>query len=963
MTHVTEQKPKKFSGYLESTKLLDKLSGFLFGDDIFISYSHRDALNYAPALARVLAREKFVGYLDQYGTDAEDTLPPALVRRLRRSTVLVLVGTEGAAQSDAVKKEVEIFRATGRSIIPIDVGGALTRAEWVEIVKGVPVSEDAAGASLPPVSQDTADAPILKISEEQLIEETEERRQSAEPSPLVVSRVVNSFKYTKRTRRQRLMFLAAFVLLLASFGVAASSVNAYLDATLLAAQAEQQAQTAQDTADKAALEAQAAEVQKLQAQRDRDSAKTDADQAVFDKKLADEQAAQAENRENLAKKREAQATANATQKENIALSRAKATFASRIADEEPDRALIESVNAFRIHPTVEARSSLLGNLELYSNLISTVRQHNNTIINIASCFKGKVLVSADDTGQIVFRDLERNRIIERPQTPRGDYRVAVACADKPSPDSSVCAAVYVDDDKLIIWDIEARGEEYAVTPRQPLSFSMGSIVPLAFVTPELLAAVIGEGEVALLDLGQDKPQPEIKMMPGRSGWATLAVHPDKKTLAIGFYFGITLWKIGEPVENAKWLPLPKELLGTQYRTKSLSFSADGNYLAVTVEGSDDLSLWDLSKLNPVGESQPDGEIIKDAGDDIAFFESKYGQRLVTTKKTGEITLWAVPFIHQIWKKPFKPGVSSMAVINRTEGVMVATGSDDGLLAFWAMDEKPPLRQDLADAIYPSKVYFGRSSGMLYSESLISAGHKLWKRAGDGYEPLQLNDISHKFQAGEFGQSVNTIDFSNVIRIVDVLSSQSKEINLSINHGPYAPTAVRHDRQRLAIAQDGSIAIWDISDSTRPKMLYHLDSGWRPTALAFGTDNRTLVAGYDNGRVILWDANKRTKRNTLISSTTRHPGSSRRKDVDSVALSPDGKLVAASSTSDAIILWDTETGLLLGQLGRGEWGRINSMTFSHDGKRLAAAVAGGPVYVWNLDPRAWATMALQISNRK
>lgn len=99
------EEPNNPSGYLESVSLLDKLSGFLFGDDIFISYSHSDAFNYAPALAEILAGKKLISYLDQYGTAAEDTLPPRLIQRLKRSTVMVLIATKGAALSDAVKQD------------------------------------------------------------------------------------------------------------------------------------------------------------------------------------------------------------------------------------------------------------------------------------------------------------------------------------------------------------------------------------------------------------------------------------------------------------------------------------------------------------------------------------------------------------------------------------------------------------------------------------------------------------------------------------------------------------------------------------------------------------------------------------------------------------------------------------------------------------------------------------------
>ncbi len=44
------------ANYLPTVNVLDRFLGFLFGDDIFISYSHRDAINYARAFATALRR-------------------------------------------------------------------------------------------------------------------------------------------------------------------------------------------------------------------------------------------------------------------------------------------------------------------------------------------------------------------------------------------------------------------------------------------------------------------------------------------------------------------------------------------------------------------------------------------------------------------------------------------------------------------------------------------------------------------------------------------------------------------------------------------------------------------------------------------------------------------------------------------------------------------------------------------
>src|SRR5262245_65856029 len=101
---------------------------FLFGDDIFISYSRRDGANYAAALANELSKpgRDFSCFLDQWGAAAANELSKPVVQALRRSTVLVLVGTPGAMQSKFVRQEVEDFSrrrllSAHRPILPLTI--------------------------------------------------------------------------------------------------------------------------------------------------------------------------------------------------------------------------------------------------------------------------------------------------------------------------------------------------------------------------------------------------------------------------------------------------------------------------------------------------------------------------------------------------------------------------------------------------------------------------------------------------------------------------------------------------------------------------------------------------------------------------------------------------------------------------------------------------------------------------
>ena len=68
-------------------------------------------------------------------------------------------------------------------------------------------------------------------------------------------------------------------------------------------------------------------------------------------------------------------------------------------------------------------------------------------------------------------------------------------------------------------------------------------------------------------------------------------------------------------------------------------------------------------------------------------------------------------------------------------------------------------------------------------------------------------------------------------------------------------------------------------------------------------------------------------------------------VDSVSLSPDGTRVASGARDQTVRIWNADTGALLHTLD-GHDGRVRSVVFSPDGARLASADGEGVVRIWD-----------------
>lgn len=173
------------------TKLYNNIIRFIFGIDIFISYSRKDTAVYAERLAIILQENKFKCYLDKWGTQPGQDLSFSLKRILRHSSLFVVLGSDKAGESNSVYKEVEEFRKTNRTIVPIDFGN-IRNAKWYSILQGLALTEE----------------DVKKLN-------------TGEPSDLVIKRITNSFTYQRQSQRLRLVTIGtitAIVLMISLMG-------------------------------------------------------------------------------------------------------------------------------------------------------------------------------------------------------------------------------------------------------------------------------------------------------------------------------------------------------------------------------------------------------------------------------------------------------------------------------------------------------------------------------------------------------------------------------------------------------------------------------------------------------------------------------------------------------------------------------------------------------------------------
>lgn len=667
-------------------RVADALGRFVFGHDVFVSYARRDALAYAERLADALTKRKLFCYLDQWGAPPGEKVPRSVFRQVRRSTVLVVVGSPAALESRAIREEILAFDKTGRPIVPVRVGPEIEGASWYPEVKGAAIREE------------NPDAFPAQQPSEDLIE--------------MLDRAVG---YNRRYRTQRRIFWGTLLVAFAATVWALFAAKRASAADVRAASAIAKGDSAFRRADSIGivLVASRAELDSVgkhladstKALNEVKRALTDSTAALNEVKtaLADSGQALNDTRANLGAAQRDLHDANAATE--LALGRQRAAEQSARAAEaeadrqrtfnsslslagessyyiatDPVRGFGLAVQALDRAPTFEARRALVHALDRHPNLeraadtvpaaVTQLAFYGDSLV-AAGTVKGTVhLVSVADSIPVV--DLPGRRV-----------------------SSPVTGLAFSPDGRLVAsGDSSGKIGLWGVRERRILATQVRDAVgswQLVFADTTLLAAGGATGEIHLWRFSGagGRLQPDsIRLSPNnRAPVRLLQAHPGRGLLAA--VAGDTLYLVDtRSPRPAATAPVPGAAAGVQ----AIRFNDDASKVVTLDSAGQALVLWSYDPVRgglaegPVparGVGTPD----RQAGDRLftgtsmepqARAESASGRYLATSHSEGRIYLWRMDG-HPAYVHPADSLRSAQALAFASTGGVYASAGTDGVL--------------------------------------------------------------------------------------------------------------------------------------------------------------------------------------------------------------------------------------------------------------------------------------------
>ena len=381
-------------------------------------------------------------------------------------------------------------------------------------------------------------------------------------------------------------------------------------------------------------------------------------------------------------------------------------------------------------------------------------------------------------------------------------------------------------------------------------------------------------------------KPQVERVSASRVWAAAFAGRNGRTVAFADAKTISEWASGRRVFT------PGNIQGAY----DVAVSADGSRLVVALGHSVDV--WSVGAATPVALTSP--KIVR------SLAITRDGRFVAAGDDAGTVRVWSVAH-------PGLPVVllgssgAVTAVAFSESGRRVLSGGDDGVLRVWKWESRTPIPFG-GQAPRPERLSLTQDGRLVELDSKIP--RRAWTRIGRRLR--YLDDV-------------------------------------------VGPARLSFDRNGLRAAgapgTAPAIQLWDLSGSSHSRVIA-VDR--RVNAAALSPDGRWIASGEsDRLRLLRWPGSRALVLEQAQISAGKFV------EYNAAAFSKDSRRLATAGyngKTSTVNVWqlsqaDAGSGAIYepGRLLRLEApGFVSALAFSPDGKKLLAAMAEGPVRVWNLD---------------
>ena len=457
---------------------------------------------------------------------------------------------------------------------------------------------------------------------------------------------------------------------------------------------------------------------------------------------------------------------------------------------------------------------------------------------------GKLLVTGDSAGQVIFWDRNTQKPIDPPLT-HGLGALVMHLTF--SPNGKILAS---EAGTIILWDVAT----YQSFSSQPTRYepSPSSIV----FSPDNKMLALGNSNktITLWDVANSQVISELN---GYEYFADIVFGPDSNTLISGGGLdgSVSLWNIDAPKNQRIG-----HLLTTDSTTTELAFSPNGRMLASgNWDGS--INLWDITTLQALGIPFSKDKIsvpvtgLAFSPDSKTLASSACSELDFVTCTKGEINLWNVQ----------GPQPRVRRTLTGYEGsVTKMTFSPDGnTLA--ASSSKEIIIWDLSSTRQPIEIPLGENNLFIQSLSFSSNGKTLYSRNSKAALTMWDAGTGQRIEqpSSQLQEQISIIALSLDGEIIATRSVDKPDEIVLLNvktHKPIGLPLVEHttsfssyaafspDGKSLVSSNGNNVILWDVKASKpigQPLQFANI------SILMFSSDSKTLALG-GSGEVFLLD---------------------------------------------------------------------------------------------------------------